>query len=124
MANKGSVWQNPKLNVDPKEAGFTLYTITTSLIDPVTGGYGTVNIQGFTLGDTGLGYYQNPDDPTQYVPVHLATGAALSDGGMSLGGCQGYVRELAGLLDWHDVGEDGPPGKALAGLLAIKAKYL
>jgi hypothetical protein len=120
---KNNIWQNQKINPNPKETGFSLYTITTDLIDPTTGQYGTTNIQGFTLGESGLGYYQSPDDPTGYMPVHLSTGAALSDVLMTLSGCQAYLRELGTLLNWHEVGEDGPPEKVLAKLIAARSKH-
>jgi hypothetical protein len=104
---------------------FTPYTVTALIItDPTTGIAQDTNVVGWAYGETGLGYYPNPANNNQFMPVHLPTGIALSDTFLTLTGCQSYLREIATKLDWHGVGEKGPPDMVIPDLVAIKKKYI
>jgi hypothetical protein len=124
-----SFWKKPNQKTKAVPAPLTateefkFYTITAQVTDPATDETHLENIQGWAYGETGLGYYQHPDNPDTCIPLHLPTGTALGDTFMPLESCQAYLRELSAKLDWHSVGDDGPPDELLPGLVAIKKKH-
>ncbi len=68
------------------------------------GVYKYEEVEGFKLGDTGLGYRVEAihvgDDPT-YWPTHLASGCKIGRGYMKMRACQAMVRALAEVgIDW------------------------
>jgi hypothetical protein len=125
------IWQIPakrRTRVIPPlgivEDEFASYTVTAVITAPASGIAQDTNVVGWAYGETGLGYYPNPANNNQFMPVHLPTGIALSDTFLTLTGCQSYLREIATKLDWHGVGEKGPPDMVIPDLVAIKKKYI
>ena len=79
---------------------------------------------GWALADTGLGYYHHPYLPDRVRPTHLPTGYALSHHYMTLENCQAYLREIAGICDWHAIDKKGPDPELGKELIVIREKYV
>lgn len=128
MAINNNIWKKASgIAIAPIQTGpgqvFTDYTVAVKTTDQTTGQDFLNNLPGFTFGGTGLGYYPNPANGKEYIPVHLPTGFTLSNP-LTLENCQSYLREIAGKVDWHRVGDAGPPDKVMADLVTIEKKYI
>jgi hypothetical protein len=86
-----------------------------------------LEVEGWELVGTGLGYHPCSYLEKQYIADHIPTGRSLGlSNPMPLKQVKDYLRELAAFpgINWLELGDDGPPEEFRPQLRAIRTKYL